>query len=70
MQSLSQFNHLFFLILAFLDSDGVSLLYVEFDPNPEPNTVLYDVKVNDSSVRQYAANIISQNRVDRVDNDG
>ena len=41
-----------------------------YDPNPIKNTQVYDVMFPDGTVQQYAANIIAENLIGQVDDDG
>ena len=41
-----------------------------YDPDPALNTMIYDCKFPSGAVEKYAANIIAQNVLEQVDNDG
>ncbi len=41
-----------------------------YDENPILNTMMYDVEFNDGEVREYAANVIAENLLNQVDDEG
>ena len=41
-----------------------------YNDNPALNSIIYDVEFNDGTVREYAANIIAENMLTQVDEDG
>ena len=41
-----------------------------YDENPYVNTVLYDVEFPDGQVKEYSANLIAENTLSQVDEDG
>ena len=41
-----------------------------YDNNPFLNSIIYDVEFPDGQVKEYAANIISENMLRQVDSDG
>lgn len=41
-----------------------------YDENPQLNTMIYDVMFEDGKIQKYAANIIAQNVLEQVDNEG
>ena len=51
-----------------VDPDGHTV--GKYDDNPSLNSLLYEVEVDDGLVREYAANIIAQNMLSQVDEDG
>ena len=42
----------------------------EYDDNPVLNSHLYEVEFTDGSVREYSANLIAENMLTQVDEDG
>ena len=51
-----------------VDPDGHTV--GKYDDNPSLNSLLYKVEFDDGLVREYAANIIAQNMLSQVDEDG
>ncbi len=51
-----------------VDKDGK--MKGTFDENPMLNSMIYDVKFPDGAVREYRGNIIAQNVLEQIDNDG
>ena len=41
-----------------------------YDENPALNSILYDVEFPDGTIREYAANVIAENMLTQVDEDG
>ena len=50
------------------DDDGN--IIVKYDSNPMLNTIVYDVKIPDGSIREYGANIIADNMYSQVYSEG
>ena len=51
-----------------VDNDGQTTGV--YDENPALNTMIYDVEFDDGRIQKYAANIIAQNVLEQVDNEG
>ena len=51
-----------------VDNDGQTTGV--YDENPALNTMIYDVQFEDGRIQKYAANIIAQNVLEQVDNEG
>ena len=41
-----------------------------YDDNPSLNSIVYDVEFPDGTIREYAANVIAENMLTQVDEDG
>ena len=41
-----------------------------YDNDPVINSIVYDVEFPDGTIREYAANVIAQNMLTQVDEDG
>ena len=41
-----------------------------YDDNPSRNSLLYEVEFEDGAIREYSANLIAQNMISQVDDEG
>ena len=51
-----------------LGPDGVTV--GTYDDNPSQKSIAYDVELPDGTIREYAANVIAENMLTQVDEDG
>ena len=56
------------VIQRYLGPDGV--IVGTYDDNPALNSIVYDVEFPDGTIREYSANVIAENMLTQIDEDG